>query len=105
MLRCYRAVGFDYRALAGFGPAVGSLRPDSLAAELAFMAFLARAAAEAAGEDPAASERAAELLRQFAREHANAWLPKAARLLAAGDDDLYARTAALAADAVGSIGA
>ena len=48
-------------------------------------------------------ERAAELLRQFAREHANAWLPKAARLLAAGDDDLYARTAALAADAVGSI--
>ena len=59
VLRCYRAVGFDYRALAGFGPAVGSLRPDSLAAELAFMAFLARAAAEAAGEDPAASERAA----------------------------------------------
>ncbi|MEI3230813.1 MAG: hypothetical protein V8S24_05910 [Gordonibacter pamelaeae] len=41
--------------------------------------------------------------RQFAREHANAWLPKAARLLAAGDDDLYARAAALAADAVGSI--
>ena len=39
VLRCYRAVGFDYRALAGFGPAVGSLRPDSLAAELAFMAF------------------------------------------------------------------
>ena len=103
VLRCYRAVGFDYRALAGFGPAVGSLRPDSLAAELAFMAFLARAAAEAAGEDPAASERAAGLLRQFAREHANAWLPRAARLLAAGDDDLYARTAALAADAVGSI--
>ncbi|MDN4470060.1 molecular chaperone TorD family protein [Gordonibacter sp. RACS_AR68] len=105
VLRCYRAVGFDYRALAGFGPAVGSLRPDSLAAELAFMAFLARAAAEAAGEDPAASERASELLRQFAREHANAWLPRAARLLAAGADDLYARTAALAADAVGSIGA
>ena len=46
---------------------------------------------------------ASELLRQFAREHANAWLPRAARLLAAGDDDLYARTAALAADAVGSI--
>ena len=83
VLKCYRAVGFDYRALAGFGPAVGSLRPDSLAAELAFMAFLARAAAEAAGEDPAASERASELLRQFAREHANAWLPRAARLLAA----------------------
>lgn len=103
VLKCYRAVGFDYRALAGFGPAVGSLHPDSLAAELAFMAFLARAAVEAAGEDPAASERAAELLCQFAREHANAWLPKAARLLAAGDDDLYARAAALAADAVGSI--
>ena len=103
VLNCYRAVGFDSRALAGFGPAVGSLHPDSLAAELAFMAFLARAAVEAAGEDPAASERAAELLCQFAREHANAWLPKAARLLAAGDDDLYARAAALAADAVGSI--
>ena len=70
VLKCYRAVGFDYRALAGFGPAVGSLHPDSLAAELAFMAFLARAAVEAAGEDPAASERAAELLCQFAREHA-----------------------------------
>ena len=103
VLKCYRAVGFDYRALAGFGPAVGSLHPDSLAAELAFMAFLARAASEAAGDDPAASGRAAELLCQFAREHANAWLPKAARLLAAGDDDLYARAAALAADAVGSI--
>ena len=52
VLKCYRAVGFDYRALAGFGPAVGSLRPDSLAAELAFMAFFGSRGRRSGGGGP-----------------------------------------------------
>lgn len=97
VLKCYHAVGFDYRALEGFAPAVRALRPDSMACELAFMAFLARSAAAQA--DPAVAGRAGELLRQFAREHAAAWFGKAARCLGRSADDLYARTASLAAEA------
>ncbi|WP_270299767.1 molecular chaperone TorD family protein [Eggerthella sinensis] len=37
VLACYRTYGFDHRALEGFQPLVGALRPDHLAAELAFM--------------------------------------------------------------------
>lgn len=99
VLACYRAVGFDYRALEGYESAVKALKPDSLAAELAFLAFLAGAAADAEG-DAAAAQRAFELLAQFAREHAARWFSKAAACLAAGDDDLYARAAALAAEAL-----
>ncbi len=40
VIRCYNAVGFDYRALRGFAPARDSLRADSLASECAFVAFL-----------------------------------------------------------------
>ncbi len=105
VLKCYRAVGFDYRAMEGFAPAVKSLKPDSMACELAFMAFLARAGADAAQADPEAAKRAAELLRQFAHEHAAAWFGKAARCLRAAGDDFYARTAALAAEAVESLAA
>ena len=103
VLKCYHAVGFDFQAIAGFEPSVKSLKADSLASELAFLAFLARSAADAASSDPAAARRAEQLLLQFVREHAGAWFGKAARCLGATDDDLYARTAALAAEAVASL--
>lgn len=91
-LACYRATGFDYRALPGYHLAVASLRPDSMACELAFLAALARAAT---GGAPAARE----LLTQFACRH-GAWFSDAADCLARTDDDLYARVARLAADGV-----
>lgn len=105
VLGCYRAIGFNYRLLEGFGPAVAALRPDALAAELAFSAFLARESAEMACEDPDASRRSAQLLDQFSSEHVGAWVGKAARCLFLGADDLYARTAKLACDAIASAGA
>ena len=96
-LRCYRAVGFDYRALEGFAPAVAQLRPDSMAVELAFMASLARRACE--GGDDAAAARGVELLRRFSREHAAGWFGAAAEALRRADDDFYAGVCALAAEA------
>lgn len=103
VLLCYRSVGFDFRNLAGFEPAVNSLRPDSMASELMFLASLARAAADEDAHGPAASKRAAQLVRQFAREHASTWFGKAARCLRRSDDDFYARLCALAAQAVESM--
>lgn len=91
VLRCYRSVGFDYRSLCGCEAVVQGMRPDAMVCELTFMSRLAYAAA---GEDGAAAER---LLLAFAREHAR-WFSDAAACLAASDDDLYARVAALAAE-------
>lgn len=103
VLLCYRSVGFDFRSLTGFEPTVNSLRPDSMAAELMFLASLAHAAAEKDAQGSPTSRRAAELARQFAREHADVWFGKAARCLRRSDDDFYARLSALAAQSVESI--
>lgn len=92
--RCYKTVGFDWRALQGYAPAIQNLHPDSMASELAFMAGLADAAAaapEGRGETPL------RLLGEFARLHAR-WFADGAACLAATADDLYARTAAFAAE-------
>ncbi len=37
---CYDAYGFDYRALPGFSPLIGTLSADHLVAQIAFMAAL-----------------------------------------------------------------
>lgn len=97
-LACYREVGFDYRALRGYEMTVKSLHPDSLAAELAFLAELARAAAGEQAEAPAARR----LLADFLRRHAG-WFADAADCLAERDDDLYARVAALAAESTAEL--
>lgn len=102
VLACYRAVSFDYRRIEGFDLAVKSLRPDSMAAELAFMAFLADAAADGVG-DPDSAQRAVQLLEQFAREHAVRWFGKAAECLRRVDDDFYSRVVSLAAEATETI--
>ncbi len=96
--RCYRAVGFDERALSGFAPAVESLHEDSLAAELAFLAYLKGREARAwESEETEEARRWSGLAARFSREHAKGWVRKAAACLAAGDDDFYARTCRLAA--------
>ena len=46
VIRCYKTAGFDYTGMRGYEIAVKSLHPDSMASELAFMAFLAEAAVE-----------------------------------------------------------
>lgn len=88
--RCYKTVGFNCRAIQGYAPAVQNLHPDSMACELLFMAALAEAAA-------GGGEAAERLLLEFARLHAR-WFDDAAACLGATDDDLYARTAAFAAE-------
>lgn len=88
--RCYQAAGFDVGLLKGFDLALRSLRPDSLAAELAFVAFLLRQA----GEHPA------QLAAQFCTEHLCRWVGIAQECLMETDDDLYARLGAFSAEAV-----
>lgn len=103
-LRCYRAVEFDYRTLQGFPPAVSNLHPDSLAAELAFLAHCKRREAEArSAHDDGQADHWNRLARRFAREHPNGWVGKAADCLARTDDDLYARACRLAAQAVDAL--
>lgn len=97
-LACYREVGFDYRALRGYEPAIKSLHPDSLAAELAFLADLARSAAGELEGAPAARR----LLADFLRRHTG-WFTDAADCLAKRDDDVYAHVAALAAEATADL--
>lgn len=91
---CYEAAGFAYGQLQGFEPTVRSLRPDSLASELAFLAYVKQAAVR--GDVPA--ETSDRLTCQFLRTHRPAWMEKAARLMAARDDDFYARVCRLAAE-------
>ena len=88
----YRAAGFDPHALAGDPLAVGGLAPDSLAAELAYLAFLKQGSLESGG---------AEVYDRFAcaflSAHKPRWVKKAAGIMADQDDDFYARVVALAA--------
>lgn len=99
-LTCYKAVGFDFRRLAGFEPSVTTLKPDSMASELAFLVFLADSALEAEDRDPEVAQRSRELLVTFARDHACRWFDDAAECLERFDDDFYAGVCALAAEAV-----
>lgn len=102
VLRCYRAVGFDYRSIKGFDLAVKSLKPDSMASELAFIAALTQAAVQLDG-DAAAKERAAQLLVQFVSEHPARWFEKAADCLRRTEDDFYAKVCDLAAGTVAAL--
>lgn len=99
-LRCYETVGFDFRVLSGYPLAVSSLRADSLAAELAFLAFCTRREAES--QETGDADQAVhwnQLARQFAREHVQPWIGTAASCLAATEDDVYAHACRLAQDA------
>jgi hypothetical protein len=97
VFRCYQAVGFDWKLLQGSDCITGSLRPDSLAAECAFLAYLKRCELEG-DEDRRAA--AARLSAQFAKEHLGRWIGKAHELMLRPGADIYTDAVALAADAV-----
>lgn len=92
--RCYRLAAFDYRSLKGDALAIGRLRPDSLACEVAYLAFLERGSLQR--EDaPNTCDRFA---LAFLSRHAK-WVTKAARIMERQGDDFYARLVRFAAEA------
>lgn len=102
--RCFATVGFDYTRLAGNPIAIQTLSCDSLASELAFLAFLKNAEAAAwEREDAAQARHWHDLARRFAREHAATWFGSAHDRLAATGEDLYSRVCGLAAQAAQTI--
>lgn len=102
-LTCYKAVGFDFRLVEGFEPSVTMLKPDSMASELAFLAFLADSALAAEGRDSEVAQRSRELLVTFARDHASRWFGDAVECLERFDEDFYAGVCALAAESVAAL--
>ena len=104
VFRCYKTLSFDPAQLCGDPIAVKSLHADSLAAELAFLAFMKAGEAQSWDDgDEATATHWHDLAKRFAKEHPNAWVGKAAERLAVRDDDLYARTCAFAAEVVATI--
>lgn len=102
-LTCYKAVGFDFRRIEGFEPSVSMLKPDSMASELAFLAFLADSALAAEGRDSEVAQRSRELLVTFVRDHASRWFGDAVECLERFDEDFYAGVCALAAESVAAL--
>lgn len=101
VLRCYKAVGFDEKKLQGYAAAIASLKPDSLASELAFIAYLKQA--EAAADTAETTEHWAGLAQQFAREHLLGWLPQAVVCMHASGEDFYTEVCAFAAEATDAL--
>lgn len=82
----YKTYGFDPRTLKGFQPLVGSLRPDHLIAELAFMAHVRRLQA---GEG-AQARAAGEFANKFLERHLRRWLPTLCTFARQrGSEDVY----------------
>lgn len=102
-LTCYKAVGFDFKRIEGFEPSVSMLKPDSMASELAFLAFLADSALAAESRDSEVAQRSRELLVTFARDHASRWFGDAVECLERFDEDFYAGVCALAAESVAAL--
>lgn len=85
VVRCYERAGFDFRQLQGYEPIARSLRPDALAVECAFMAFLL---AEDADDGRVAYANA------FLETHLARWVDKAARICAETGEDPVSRLVA-----------
>ena len=99
-MRCYAAAGFRWEDVAGDAPG-HAIEPDSLAVELAFLAYLKECEAATVREgDAASAERCAGLSASFARDHACCWLTKAISCLESSQEDFFSRTVRLAELAV-----
>lgn len=94
VLRCYKIVGFDWRELEGCALAVQTAKPDSLAIEAAFVAFLKKAESQAEKAD---CESIGQLCDEFVRLHPARWAGDAAMLMEQKGDDFYVRTVRLLA--------
>ncbi|RNL41937.1 hypothetical protein DMP06_00550 [Slackia equolifaciens] len=86
VLACYRKAGFGFKGIQGFEPVVRSLRPDSLAAECAFMAYLLNRAA-CCSQSAESDEQFADA---FLREHLSSWVGRAADMSEQTGNDYYA---------------
>ncbi|MEG0418525.1 molecular chaperone TorD family protein [Gordonibacter sp.] len=88
VLASYRTYDFDPFVLKGFGPLIGSMRPDHLIAELAFMAQL-RSMQTVAG---ARGKAAGVFADEFLEHHLCRWVPTlCAFARQRGSDDVYVR--------------
>ena len=94
VLRCYKTVGFDWRGLEGYTLAVQTAKPDSLAIEAAFVAFLKKAESQAETAD---CKSIGLLCDEFVRLHPARWAGDAAMLMEQKGDDFYARMVRLLA--------
>lgn len=95
VVECYKTVGFDYRKLQGYEPVVNRLLPDSLAAELAFLASMRLREAEAETDEQAQSCRA--YADKFATEHLAKWVDSYAAFAEMKGVDLYSEWAQIIA--------
>ena len=85
---CYRLYGFDPGTLNGSALLIGSMRPDHLVAELAFMAHLRRVQDAKSVRGRAAGDFADEFLER----HLRRWVPTlCAFARQRGDGDVYVR--------------
>jgi hypothetical protein len=95
--RCYRVAGFDFHALRGFDPAVGTLHADSLAVECAFVAYLKNAQA-VEEENGRSGAHAARMADDFIAMHLLPFSEAAIGLFRQTPDDFYARLCAFVRD-------
>ena len=101
VVSCYKKVGFSHKSLEGFDLSIQSLKADSLASELAFMAFLHHGAGEGAAHgDIAKMKTYHRLALHFLEQHLSAWAQKAAHLAAASGEDFYSRLCAFISQGV-----
>lgn len=73
--RLYQTVAFDYRSLHGDPMVVSCLRPDSLAAQMSFMAYLHQGIASRER-----NEHLKDLARTFLERHLAKWCDKASEV-------------------------
>ncbi len=89
----YDQAAFDFHNLKGDPLSLRQLAADSLASELAFLAFLAKAKEE----DAIPRDAADRFLCAFLKNHGINWVENAARIMKAQSNDLYAQLVELAA--------
>lgn len=83
---CYRMYDFDPHALHGFLPLIGTMRPDHLIAELAFMAHLRRLQERGGAQ----GEAAGGFADAFLNRHLRSWVPMLCIFACQrGEKDLY----------------
>lgn len=84
----YRNAGFDCRRLSGYGPFLAMLKPDNVAAETAFMAFLRRD--EHLSTDEAVVRARGCQAKDFLESNLCCWTDRLAEVAKWTGDDYYA---------------
>lgn len=95
---CYRNVGFDYRKLRGYRPAINRLLPDSLASELAFVASMKLR--EATAQTSELAQNCRKYTDAFIAQHLARWADTYALHAEEKGVDFYSEWARLIASVV-----